>query len=151
MAHVDLLDNDNDRARRPGTSWQFGLRPTITKIFLFGTLDTHKFTEHTLKQDILSVLRWPCWQNFESHWLHDYLTPSCTDILCVLRLLCWLNFESHWLHEYLTPSCTDILCVLRLPCCLKFETHWLHEYLIPSCTDNLCVLRWPSRLNFESH
>ena len=48
MAHVDLLDNDNDRARRPGTSWQYGLRPLITKIFLFGSLETVTFMGQTL-------------------------------------------------------------------------------------------------------
>ena len=34
-------------------------------------------------------------------------------VLSLFRLLSRVNFESHWLHGYLTPSCIDILYILR--------------------------------------
>ena len=109
-----------------------------------------------------------------SHWVQEYLTPSCLDCWWVLRNLCVVASYSHWIHEHLTPVCwycwwvlswscpvawnshclhEYLFCswVLRLPCNVARYSHWLLEYLKPSCLDCWCFLRWSYHVSLRSH
>ena len=73
------------------------------------------------------VLRLPWVENCLPHWLHGYLTFSCTDSICLLRSLfevaaCWQRLQG-----YLTFSWTDSICLLRFLCCVNCLPHWLYK------------------------
>ena len=89
----------------------------------------------------LWLLRWLIRVALYSHWLQEYLTPSCLDFWCVLRCPLCVAWYSHWLQEYLTPSCLDSWCFLRSEFAIAWYSHWLQEYLTPSCLDSWCILR----------
>ena len=120
--------------------WREGVRNQITKLHVC-KLSLINWTSYLLCTFLICFVRLCCFENWKSHLLQAYLTPSWIFSTCCLRLSFCVNCLSHWLQSNLTALWMFSICLIRVTFCANSLLHSSQRNLTPLCILWACLYR----------